>query len=194
MGGRTPRWRGITLLHELRQVRVGGAAWQKRCSLRRGDLTPAALQLAPQLPPPSWPPSLFLPAGPLSQAGIPVAISSDNVRDQFYAYGDLDMLEVFTQASGGWQQSSRSASRASSAASRARLGRALKRLGCNCAACNSAVQLHTLRRGPAGQCTESCGHPAAAPLLPQSCRMAHLDRPYGDWPQSVTSIPGEAPS
>ena len=33
------------------------------------------------------------------QAGIPVAISSDNVRDQFYAYGDLDMLEVFTQAS-----------------------------------------------------------------------------------------------
>lgn len=32
------------------------------------------------------------------QAGIPTAISSDNVRDQFYAYGDLDMLEVFTQA------------------------------------------------------------------------------------------------
>lgn len=27
--------------------------------------------------------------------------------------------------------------------------------------------------------------------LPQSCRMAHLDRPYGDWPQAVTSIPGE---
>ena len=27
----------------------------------------------------------------------------------------------------------------------------------------------------------------------QSCRMAHLDRPYGDWPQAVTSIPGEAP-
>ncbi|KAL4442940.1 hypothetical protein ABPG77_008431 [Micractinium sp. CCAP 211/92] len=73
-GGRTPRWRGITLLHELRQ------------------------------------------------AGIPTAISSDNVRDQFYAYGDLDMLEVFTQ----------------------------------------------------------------------SCRMAHLDRPYGDWPQAVTSIPADA--
>ncbi|PSC72883.1 Cytosine deaminase [Micractinium conductrix] len=73
-GGRTPRWRGITLLHELRA------------------------------------------------AGIPTAISSDNVRDQFYAYGDLDMLEVFTQ----------------------------------------------------------------------SCRMAHLDRPYGDWPQAVTSIPADA--
>ena len=149
MGGRTPRWRGITLLHELRQVRVGGAAWQKRCSLRRGDLTPAALQLAPQLPPPSWPTSLFLPAGSLSQAGIPVAISSDNVRDQFYAYGDLDMLEVFTQASGGWQQSSRSASRASSAASRARLGRALKRWAalvqpatqlCSCIPCGGAQQ------------------------------------------------------
>ncbi len=37
------------------------------------------------------------------QAGIPVAISSDNVRDQFYAYGDLDMLEVFTQASKLWR-------------------------------------------------------------------------------------------
>ncbi|EFN58847.1 hypothetical protein CHLNCDRAFT_34176 [Chlorella variabilis] len=73
-GGRTPRWRGVTLLHELRA------------------------------------------------AGIPTAISSDNVRDQFYAYGDLDMLEVFTQ----------------------------------------------------------------------SCRMAHLDRPYGDWPQAVTSIPADA--
>ncbi len=30
--------------------------------------------------------------------GIPVAIASDNVRDPFYAYGDLDMLEVFREA------------------------------------------------------------------------------------------------
>jgi cytosine deaminase len=50
---------------------------------------------------------LLLP--PLLQAGIPTAISSDNVRDQFYAYGDLDMLEVFTQVgglggNGGWTQ------------------------------------------------------------------------------------------
>jgi hypothetical protein len=43
---RTPRWRGVTLLHELKA------------------------------------------------AGVPVAIASDNTRDQFYAYGDLDMLEV----------------------------------------------------------------------------------------------------
>ena len=28
---------------------------------------------------------------------MPFAIASDNTRDQFYAYGDLDMLEVFTQ-------------------------------------------------------------------------------------------------
>ncbi len=47
--GRTPRWRGVTLLHELRA------------------------------------------------AGIPVMLASDNTRDPFYAYGDLDMLEVFTQ-------------------------------------------------------------------------------------------------
>jgi cytosine/creatinine deaminase len=47
--GTTPRWRGITALHEL---------------------------LA---------------------AGVPVALASDNTRDQFYQYGDLDMLEVFTQ-------------------------------------------------------------------------------------------------
>lgn len=48
-GKRTPRWRGVTLLHELRAQ------------------------------------------------GIPVAIASDNTRDQFFAYGDLDMLEVFNQ-------------------------------------------------------------------------------------------------
>lgn len=48
---KTPRWRGITLLHEAKA------------------------------------------------AGVPVAISSDNTRDQFYAYGDLDMLEVFNQVS-----------------------------------------------------------------------------------------------
>jgi cytosine deaminase len=48
--GRTPRWRGVTLLHELRA------------------------------------------------AGIPVAVASDNTRDPFYAYGDLDMLEVFREA------------------------------------------------------------------------------------------------
>ncbi len=48
--GRTPRARGITLLHELRA------------------------------------------------AGVQVAVASDNTRDPFYAYGDLDMLEVFREA------------------------------------------------------------------------------------------------
>jgi cytosine/creatinine deaminase len=48
--GRTPRWRGVTLLHEL------------------------------------------------SAAGVPVAVGSDNTRDPFYAYGDLDPIEVFAQA------------------------------------------------------------------------------------------------
>ncbi|MCP4385087.1 MAG: cytosine deaminase [Hyphomicrobiales bacterium] len=48
--GRTPRWRGVTLLHEL-----------------------AARDVA-------------------------VAVASDNTRDPFYAYGDLDMAEVFRQA------------------------------------------------------------------------------------------------
>jgi cytosine/creatinine deaminase len=49
--GRTPRWRGVTLLHEM------------------------------------------------AARGIAVAISSDNVRDPFYGYGDLDAVEVFTMAS-----------------------------------------------------------------------------------------------
>lgn len=71
---RTPRWRGITLLHEVHA------------------------------------------------AEIPAAIASDNTRDQFYAYGDLDMLEVFNQG----------------------------------------------------------------------CRMAHLDRPYEDWIQTVTTVPANA--
>jgi cytosine/creatinine deaminase len=48
--GRTPRWRGVTSLHELRA------------------------------------------------AGVPVMVSSDNTRDPFYAYGDLDPLEVFREA------------------------------------------------------------------------------------------------
>ncbi len=48
--GRTPRWRGVTILHEMKA------------------------------------------------RGIPVAVSSDNTRDPLYAYGDLDAVEVFSQA------------------------------------------------------------------------------------------------
>ncbi len=48
--GRTPRWRGVTLLHEMRA------------------------------------------------RGIEVAVASDNCRDPFYAYGDLDLHEVFREA------------------------------------------------------------------------------------------------
>ena len=48
--GRTPRYRGITLVHEMKT------------------------------------------------RGIPVAFASDNTRDPFYAYGDMDMLEVLREA------------------------------------------------------------------------------------------------
>jgi cytosine deaminase len=34
----------------------------------------------------------------LDAAGIAVMVASDNTRDPFYAYGDLDMLEVFREA------------------------------------------------------------------------------------------------
>jgi cytosine deaminase len=71
--GRTPRWRGVTLLHELKA------------------------------------------------RGIPVAVASDNCRDAFHGYGDHDMLEVFREAT----------------------------------------------------------------------RIAHLDRPYADWPRAVTATPAE---
>ena len=50
MAGRTPRWRGVTLLHEMKA------------------------------------------------AGLRVAVAGDNCRDPFYAYGDHDMLETFTNA------------------------------------------------------------------------------------------------
>jgi cytosine deaminase len=33
----------------------------------------------------------------LAAAGVPVALASDNTRDPFYAYGDLDCLEVFRE-------------------------------------------------------------------------------------------------
>ncbi|WP_040678456.1 cytosine deaminase [Nitratireductor pacificus] len=46
----TPRWRGVTLLHEMKK------------------------------------------------RGIPVALASDNTRDPFHAYGDLDMLETYRLA------------------------------------------------------------------------------------------------
>jgi cytosine deaminase len=48
--GRTPRWRGVTLVHEM------------------------------------------------AERGIPVSFASDNTRDPFYAYGDMDMLEVMREA------------------------------------------------------------------------------------------------
>jgi len=48
--GVTPRWRGVTILHEFKTH------------------------------------------------GVPASIASDNVRDPFYAYGDLDVFEVFSQA------------------------------------------------------------------------------------------------
>ncbi|TCM50765.1 cytosine deaminase [Rhizobium sp. PP-F2F-G48] len=48
--GRTPRWRGVTLLRELKA------------------------------------------------AGVAVSLASDNTRDPFYAYGDLDMLEVLRES------------------------------------------------------------------------------------------------
>jgi cytosine deaminase len=48
--GTTPRWRGVTLLHEMKA------------------------------------------------RGINVAVASDNTRDPFHAYGDLDMLEVYRMA------------------------------------------------------------------------------------------------
>jgi cytosine deaminase len=69
--GRTPRWRGVTLLHEMRA------------------------------------------------RGIPVAVASDNCRDPFYGYGDHDMVEVYREAT----------------------------------------------------------------------RILHLDRPFGDWPRTVTATP-----
>lgn len=47
--GRTPRWRGVTALHELKA------------------------------------------------AGVPAMIASDNTRDPFYAYGDLDLVEVLRE-------------------------------------------------------------------------------------------------
>jgi cytosine/creatinine deaminase len=34
----------------------------------------------------------------LAGAGVPIAFGSDNTRDPFYAYGDLDAVEVFAQA------------------------------------------------------------------------------------------------
>ena len=34
----------------------------------------------------------------LDDAGVQVCLASDNTRDQFYGYGDLDMLEIFRES------------------------------------------------------------------------------------------------
>jgi cytosine/creatinine deaminase len=34
----------------------------------------------------------------LAAAGVTVMVASDNTRDPFYAYGDLDLIEVFREA------------------------------------------------------------------------------------------------
>ena len=34
----------------------------------------------------------------LAAAGVPVAVASDNTRDPFYAYGDLDLVEVYRES------------------------------------------------------------------------------------------------
>lgn len=39
-----------------------------------------------------------VPVHELAAAGVPVFVASDNTRDPFYAYGDLDFLEVFREA------------------------------------------------------------------------------------------------
>jgi len=71
--GRTPRWRGVTLIHEMKA------------------------------------------------RAIPVAVASDNCRDPFHGFGDHDMFEVFREAT----------------------------------------------------------------------RIAHLDRPYGEWPRAVAATPAD---
>lgn len=38
------------------------------------------------------------PVAELRAAGVPVALASDNVRDPFHAYGDLDMVEIWRDA------------------------------------------------------------------------------------------------
>jgi cytosine deaminase len=39
-----------------------------------------------------------VPVHELAAAGVPVMVASDNTRDPFHAYGDLDFLEVFREA------------------------------------------------------------------------------------------------
>ncbi len=107
---------------------------------------------------------------------MPVAIASDNTRDQFYAYGDLDMLEVFNQVRGvdeGGQEKQNYAcvirtyvNKAFARSARSGLSRS--------GACLAALSIMHFS------------------LPCQGCRMAHLDRPYSDWPLSVTATPADA--
>ncbi|MEO7598823.1 MAG: cytosine deaminase [Opitutus sp.] len=61
------------------------------CNLHLQDRRLQAVAQAPQ-----W--RGLAPILDLLEAGVPVACASDNVRDAFYPYGDLDALEVYVQS------------------------------------------------------------------------------------------------
>ncbi len=61
------------------------------CNLHLQDRRPPGASLSPH-----W--RGLAPVLDLLEAGVPVACASDNVRDGFYPYGDLDAVEVYVQS------------------------------------------------------------------------------------------------
>jgi cytosine deaminase len=74
----------------------------KAAGLKIISLPMCNLYLQDRRPSETWPRSPswrgLTPIQDLLDAGVPVACASDNVRDAFFAYGDFDLLEVYTQS------------------------------------------------------------------------------------------------
>lgn len=102
----TPQWRGVTALEELH---AGGgpvemqfnltelAPGPKYACLEAVSMAQDRSHVGDRARTPQWRGVTAL--HELHAGGVPTALASDNVRDQFYAYGDFDMLDVFSQVS-----------------------------------------------------------------------------------------------
>ena len=71
----------------------GGSAASRSCRCRCATCT---CRIASAGRTPRW--RGVAPLHELDAAGVTVMVASDNTRDPFYAYGDLDMLEVYREA------------------------------------------------------------------------------------------------
>jgi hypothetical protein len=123
----------------------------------------------------------------LFEAGVPVALASDNTRDQFYQYGDLDMLEARRLAAAvmlSLLDDKRERSNQCTKASRR------QPLGLSAQVKSSMFHVRPLQL--LSSVLWSLSSMSRAQVFTQGVRLGQLDRPIGAWPAAVTRVPAAA--